>query len=116
LLVADCVRVEVWVAVSSGWTMSSGTCTLPLMMIGIPSSILSMISLPEATFSFRRSCRRTALEGLVGSLSDDPLPQKWASTCASASSSYDRSLHENVITGVSCRRMDVSGWKMIEDK
>jgi hypothetical protein len=75
-----------------------------------------MISLPEATFSFRRSWRRIDLEGLVGSLSDDPLPQKWASMCASASSSYDRSLHENVITGVSCRRMGISGWKMIEDR
>jgi hypothetical protein len=40
----------------------------------------------------------------------------WASTCASASSSYDRSLHKSVITGVSCRRMGVSGWKMMEDR
>jgi hypothetical protein len=86
------------------------------MMIGIPSSIPSMISLPKATFSFRRSWRRINLEGLVRSLSDDPLPQKWASTCVSASLSYNRSLHENAITGVSCRRMGVSGWKMIEDR
>jgi hypothetical protein len=31
-----------------------------------------MTSLPEATFSFRRSWRRTALEGLVGSLPEFP--------------------------------------------
>jgi hypothetical protein len=92
--------------------------------------------LPEGTFSFRRSWRRTNLEGLVGSLSDVPLLQKWSRRCASASLSYDRSLQENVITlscvllrvpcmstcvscrfsGASCRRMGVSGWKMMEER
>jgi hypothetical protein len=54
--------------------MSSETCALPLMRICTPSSNPLMTSLPEATFSFRRSWRRTDLKGLVGSLFDVPPP------------------------------------------
>jgi hypothetical protein len=68
--------VAVVVGSSGARSMSSETCPLPLMRIGTPSSNPSMTSLPEATFSFRRSWRRTDLEGLVGSLSDVPLLQK----------------------------------------